>query len=59
MNIKNYRWIRCPLCKKKTKTKVYKETTLLRFPLYCTRCRSETLIDVVNYKMSKSYEPDA
>ena len=44
-------WIPCPLCGKKTHTKVYQDTVLVNFPLYCPRCKKETLIDVVKLKM--------
>lgn len=44
-------WIPCPFCGKKTHTKVYQDTVLVKFPLYCPRCKKETLIDVVKLKM--------
>ena len=40
----NSRWIRCPNCDKKTRTKVYADTVMLRFPLYCPKCGTETII---------------
>lgn len=52
-------WIRCPICKGKTRTKVYEDTVLVRFPLFCPKCKEETLIDVVQLKMITSKEPDA
>lgn len=44
-------WICCPSCGGKTRTKVYADTVLIKFPLYCPKCRTETLIDVVKLKM--------
>ena len=44
-------WIRCPKCGNKTRTKVYKDTVLVKFPLYCYECKTETKIDVVQLKM--------
>lgn len=44
-------WIPCPLCGRKTHTKVYEDTVLVKFPLYCPKCKKETLIDVVKLKM--------
>lgn len=52
-------WIKCPICNKKTHTKVYKETVLLNFPLFCPKCKTETIIDVVQLKMVPRIEPDA
>ena len=55
----NSRWIRCPNCDKKTRTKVYADTVMLRFPLYCPKCGTETIIDVMKFEYKISAEPDA
>ncbi len=47
-------WIFCPVCGGKTRTKVCKETVLVKFPLYCPKCRTEILIDVVQLKIVAS-----
>ncbi len=47
-------WIRCPVCGGKTRNKVYQDTVLVNFPLYCPKCKKETLIDVVQLKMVPS-----
>ncbi|MBR7122999.1 MAG: cysteine-rich KTR domain-containing protein [Oscillospiraceae bacterium] len=52
-------WVRCPICQGKTRTKVYADTVLVRFPLFCPKCKKETCIDVVQLKMTSSKEPDA
>lgn len=44
----------CPVCGGKTRTKVCKETVLVKFPLYCPKCRTEILIDVVQLKIVAS-----
>lgn len=44
-------WIHCPICGGKTRTKVYEDTVLVKFPLYCPKCKREILIDVVKLKM--------
>lgn len=48
---KNSLWIHCPNCGGKTRTKVYEDTVLIKFPLYCPKCKNETLVDVVQLKM--------
>ena len=48
------RWIHCPICNGKTRTKIYEDTVLLKFPLYCPKCKKETLVDVVQLKMRLS-----
>lgn len=44
-------WIHCPICGGKTRTKVYEDTVLVKFPLYCPKCRKEMRVDVVQLKM--------
>lgn len=44
-------WIYCPVCGGKTRTKVCKETVLVKFPLYCPKCKKEVKIDVVQLKI--------
>ena len=47
-------WVHCPVCRAKTRTKVYFDTVLIKFPLFCPKCKNETLIDVVQLKMVPS-----
>ena len=54
----NSLWVRCPICDGKTRVKVYEDTVLLRFPLYCPKCKKECRINVVQLKMVLSIEPD-
>lgn len=53
------RWIYCPICGRKTRTRVYQNTVLVKFPLFCATCKKETRINVVQMKMVVSDEPDA
>lgn len=53
------RWIRCPICGSKTRTKVYDDTVLIKFPLFCPKCKKEIRVNVVQLKMVVSNEPDA
>lgn len=50
-NPKESLWIRCPICGDKTRTKVYADTVLVKFPLFCPKCKKEIIIDVVQLKM--------
>ena len=50
-NPKESLWIRCPICDGKTRTKVYADTVLVNFPLFCPKCKKEIRIDVVQLKM--------
>ena len=50
-NRKEALWVRCPICQGKTRTKVYDDTVLIKFPLYCPKFKKEVRIDVVKLKM--------
>ncbi|MBQ7923019.1 MAG: conjugal transfer protein [Clostridia bacterium] len=52
-------WLRCPICGKRVRNKVYKDTVLINYPLYCPACRREIKIDVIQFKMVRSKEPEA
>lgn len=39
-------WIYCPICRNKTRIKIRQDTVLKNFPLFCPKCRQESLIDV-------------
>ena len=50
--MKNNNWIRCPVCGNKTRDKIREDTILKNYPLYCPKCKQETLIEVTNLKMT-------
>lgn len=52
-------WLPCPKRGGKTKIKIYEDTVLLNFPLYCSRCKEETKLGVIKFKIVVSDEPDA
>ena len=39
-------WVKCPVCGNKTRDKIRKDTVIKNFPLYCPKCKHETLINV-------------
>lgn len=45
-------WILCPICNSKTRIQIRKETELKYFPLFCPKCKKETLIDVKQQRVS-------
>ena len=53
------RWVLCPWCGAKTRLQILRETELVTFPLFCPKCRHETLIDAEQMNISESKEPDA
>ncbi len=52
-------WIRCPICGNKTRLQIRKDTELKKFPLYCPKCKQETLISVKEMQIIVIKEPDA
>ena len=42
-------WILCPRCGAKTRLQVFRETELKDFPLFCPKCRHESVISVRNF----------
>ena len=52
-------WLLCPLCGGKTRSRGRADTILFRYPLYCPKCRRETLVQVQQFHMTVLKEPDA
>ena len=36
-------WIRCPVCGNKTRDRIREDTVLKNYPLYCPKCKQESL----------------
>jgi len=53
------KWILCPVCKNKSRVKVREDTELINFPLFCSKCKQESLVNVKQMNMSIITEPDA
>lgn len=43
-------WLLCPLCKSKTRDRIREDTVLKNYPLYCPKCKQETLVEVTDLK---------
>lgn len=43
--MKKAEWVICPICGNKTRLKIREDTELKNFPLYCPKCKQESLID--------------
>lgn len=52
-------WLLCPVCGNKTRLKIRADTELKNFPLFCPKCKKETLINIEQLKISVIKEPDA
>lgn len=56
---KQTEWLLCPLCRSKTRIKVRANTELKNFPLFCPKCKHESLVNVKNGSITLIKEPDA
>ena len=53
------KWLLCPICNNKTRTKLYENTEIKNFPLFCPKCKNETLVNAKQFNMEVIKEPDA
>lgn len=53
------KWILCPVCGNKTRNRIREDTVLINYPLYCPKCKQESLIEVENLNIVVIKEPDA
>ena len=52
-------WIRCPVCGNKTRNQIREDTELKNYPLFCPKCKQETLIKAKKLQVTVIKEPDA
>ena len=45
-------WIRCPICGNKTRDRIREDTILINYPLYCPKCKQESLIKAKGLEIS-------
>ena len=52
-------WICCLNCGNKARDRLREDTVIRNYPLYCPKCKQETLINVSNLKITVIKESDA
>ena len=52
-------WVICPVCENKTHTKIRDDTELVNFPLFCPKCKQESIVNIKQQTVSVIKEPDA
>lgn len=45
-------WVRCPVCGNKTRMQIREDTELKNFPLYCPKCKQESLIEAKDLQVT-------
>lgn len=53
------KWVLCPVCGSKTRSRIRKNTILKNYPLYCPKCKQEVLIEAKDLQVTVIKEPDA
>ena len=53
------KWILCPVCGNKTRNRIREDTELKNFPLFCPKCKQETLVNEKELNIIVIKEPDA
>lgn len=51
-------WICCPNCSNKTRDRLRADTVLINYPIYCPKCKQETLINARDLQITVIKEPD-
>lgn len=45
-------WILCPVCGNKTRDRIREDTVLKNYPLYCPKCKHESLIEAERLRIN-------
>ena len=46
------KWVICPVCQSKTRVKLRDDTILKNFPLFCPKCKQESIISAEKMQVS-------
>ena len=47
---------KCSVCNNKTRTKIREDTRLINFPLYCPKCKHESIINASLLSSNGAYD---
>ena len=50
--VEERQWVFCSCCGAKTRLQLVRQTELRSFPLFCPKCRKETMIDARHFRVS-------
>ena len=56
--IEEKQWVLCTICGAKTRLQLLPETELKSFPLFCPKCRRESIINAKHF-IIETKQPDA
>ena len=52
-------WVRCPVCGSKTRDRIREDTILRNYPLYCPKCKQQTLTKFTGNSHQRARRTDA
>ena len=58
MSAAEERWVLYPVCGAKTRLRLLERTVLRDLPLFCPKCRRESIISASNFQIENVYLPD-
>ena len=58
MNMTDEKWLLCPICGVKMRLRLLEWTVLRDLPLFCPKCRRESIISASNFQIENVYLPD-
>lgn len=47
-------WLLCPVCEGKTRVKLLPETEIKNFPLFCPKCKNESIVTIKGKDIQKA-----
>ena len=59
MSAAEERWVLYPVCGAKTRLRLLQRTVLRDFPLFCPKCKWESIICAQNFRIEIINQPDA
>ncbi len=49
-----YKWLLCPICKSKTRTKLRPDTEAKNLIVFCPKCKNESVVNVKNMEIEEA-----
>lgn len=58
MTASDEKWVLCPACGAKTRLRMLQRTVLRDFPLFCPKCKRESIINARSFQIELADQPD-
>ena len=57
MTASDEKWVLCPACGAKTRLRLLQRTVLRDFPLFCPKCKRESIINARSFQIELADQP--